>query len=211
MDAVCRRVRALLVDRVRRRSVRRISYQRSPATPGVASTAWLVTSDSYVPKFRYASRKVGRCRYERMSRNCAGFVMPGCGRQSRLVGAHGKIESNAATGSCGSRSERRGGRRASTAPRAPRCSARRTSRRTRAVVLRSDDRGRRVGRIGRRLPSMSGGSRPSPISSSGTPSAYLEEELDGAGVRLAVHHLVLLERVDADAVPVDRARSRAWS
>ena len=35
-----------------------------------------------------------------MSRNCAGFVMPGCGRQSRDVGAHGKIESNAATGSC---------------------------------------------------------------------------------------------------------------
>ena len=35
-----------------------------------------------------------------MSRNWAGFVIPGCGRQSRDVGAHGKIESNEATGSC---------------------------------------------------------------------------------------------------------------
>jgi hypothetical protein len=35
-----------------------------------------------------------------MSRNCAGSVMPGCGKQSRDVGAHGKIESNAAVGSC---------------------------------------------------------------------------------------------------------------
>jgi len=34
-----------------------------------------------------------------MSRYCAGSVIPGCGRQSRLVGAQGKIESNAAVGS----------------------------------------------------------------------------------------------------------------
>ena len=34
-----------------------------------------------------------------MSRNCAGFVIPGCGRQSRDVGAHGKIESNESVGS----------------------------------------------------------------------------------------------------------------
>src|SRR6266542_2381081 len=67
--------------------------------PGRASTDWLVTIVSYVPKLRYASRKVGRCRYERMSRYLAGSVMPGCGRQSREVGAHGKIESNSATGS----------------------------------------------------------------------------------------------------------------
>jgi hypothetical protein len=32
--------------------VLRISYHRAPATPGAASTDWLVTSDSYVPKFR---------------------------------------------------------------------------------------------------------------------------------------------------------------
>ena len=30
---------------------------------------------------------MGRCRYERLSRYCAGFVIPGCGRQSRDVGA----------------------------------------------------------------------------------------------------------------------------
>src|SRR4029450_291835 len=35
-----------------------------------------------------------------MSRYWAGFVMPGCGRQSRDVGAHGNAESNSATGSC---------------------------------------------------------------------------------------------------------------
>src|SRR5256885_700299 len=35
-----------------------------------------------------------------MSRYCAGSVIPGCGRQSREVGAHGKIESKAAVGSC---------------------------------------------------------------------------------------------------------------
>src|SRR2546425_1250070 len=34
-----------------------------------------------------------------MSRYCAGLVIPGCGRQSRDVGAHGKTESNAAVGS----------------------------------------------------------------------------------------------------------------
>ena len=68
--------------------------------PGSASTDWFVTIVSYAPVLRYASRQVGRWRYERMSRYCAGFVMPGCGRQSRDVGAHGKIESNAATGSC---------------------------------------------------------------------------------------------------------------
>src|SRR6266536_205863 len=77
----------------------RISYQRTPATPGRASTDWLVTSDSYVLKFRYWSRKVGRCREQRMSRYCAGLMIPGCGRQSRASGAQGKFESNGAVGS----------------------------------------------------------------------------------------------------------------
>src|SRR5882762_3432342 len=71
-----------------------------PATFGRASTAWFVTNDSWVPKFRYCSRCVGRCRYDRMSRYCAGLVIPGCGRQSRLPGEHGKIESKLVTGSC---------------------------------------------------------------------------------------------------------------
>ena len=31
---------------------RRISYQRTPATPGLASTDWLVTIVSYVANFR---------------------------------------------------------------------------------------------------------------------------------------------------------------
>src|SRR5207245_3185836 len=53
---------------------------------------------SYFGRLRYASRNVGRWRYERMSRYCAGFTMPGCGRQSRDVGAQGKIESNGAVG-----------------------------------------------------------------------------------------------------------------
>src|SRR6266508_3909560 len=83
----------------------RISYQRTPAIPGRASTDWLVTSDSYVLKFRYWSRNVGRWRYERMSRYCAGLTMPGCGRQSRLVGAHGKFESNGAVASDALRSK----------------------------------------------------------------------------------------------------------
>src|SRR2546430_15067149 len=34
-----------------------------------------------------------------MSRNCPELVMPGWGRQSRAVGAHGNTESNGATGS----------------------------------------------------------------------------------------------------------------
>ena len=51
-------------------------------------------------------------------------------------------------------------------------------------------------------PSMSGGSRPSPTSSAAR-VRHLEEELHGAGVRLPVHHLVLLKRVDADPVSVD--------
>src|SRR6266508_396770 len=76
----------------------RISYQRTPATPGRASTDWFVTSDSYALKLRYWSRKVGRCRYERMSRYWSGLTMPGCGRQSRGPGAHGKFESNSAVG-----------------------------------------------------------------------------------------------------------------
>ena len=33
-----------------------------------------------------------------MSRNWFGSVMPGWGRQSRAVGAHGKMESNSSTG-----------------------------------------------------------------------------------------------------------------
>ena len=33
-----------------------------------------------------------------MSRNWLGSVIPGCGRQSLAVGAHGKMESNGATG-----------------------------------------------------------------------------------------------------------------
>src|SRR5213596_2789105 len=77
----------------------RISYQRTPATPGAASTDWLVTSDSYVLKLRYWSRNVGRCRYERMSRYRVGSVTPGCGRQSREPGEHGKFESNGDVGS----------------------------------------------------------------------------------------------------------------
>ena len=46
MDAVARCIRALLVQAVRPADARLISYQRSPATPGAASTDWLVTSDS---------------------------------------------------------------------------------------------------------------------------------------------------------------------
>src|SRR5262249_29644095 len=76
----------------------RSSHQRTPATPGRASTDWFVTSVSCVPKLRYWSRQSGRCRYDRMSRNCDGSVMPGCGRQSRLVGAHGKTVSYEAIG-----------------------------------------------------------------------------------------------------------------
>src|SRR4029450_12680695 len=70
--------------------VRLISYQRTPACGLVgvpAFTDWFVTSASYVPKLRYARRQVGRCRYERMSRYCCVFVMPGCGRQSRETNA----------------------------------------------------------------------------------------------------------------------------
>src|SRR5436190_21859240 len=80
--------------------VRRISYQRTPAIPGLASTDWLVTSASCVPKLRYASRKVGRCRYDRMS-----TVLPvlGCGMQLRLVGLHGKMASDDSTWSWATR------------------------------------------------------------------------------------------------------------
>ena len=52
VDAVARGVRALLVDRMYVPPLRRISYQRTPATPAAASTAWFVTSASYVPKLR---------------------------------------------------------------------------------------------------------------------------------------------------------------
>src|SRR5690242_17665307 len=77
---------------------RRISYHRTPAMPGEDSTVWLVTSDSYPPKLRYARRKVGRCRLARLSSHCAWLVMPGCGRQSRPVGPHGMSVSNESTG-----------------------------------------------------------------------------------------------------------------
>src|SRR5687768_4361105 len=71
------------------RTTRRISYQRTPATSGRASTDCFVTSVSSSPKFRYASRQVGRWRYERMSRYRVLLFTPGCGKQSRDVGEHG--------------------------------------------------------------------------------------------------------------------------
>src|SRR6266545_459405 len=63
--------------------------------PGRASTDWLVTRDSWSPKLRYASRQVGRWRYDRMS---ILLSVPGCGMQSRVFGAgsHGKTESKSA-------------------------------------------------------------------------------------------------------------------
>src|ERR1051326_5976745 len=70
-----------------------------PATPGLASTDCAVTMVSNVPLLRYASRHVGRCRYDNTSRNWAVLVIPGWGRQYREVGAQGNTESNGATGS----------------------------------------------------------------------------------------------------------------
>ena len=53
MDAVAdpRGIRALLVDRGPLFGLR-TCYQRMPAMPGAASTVWLVTSASCVPKLR---------------------------------------------------------------------------------------------------------------------------------------------------------------
>jgi hypothetical protein len=78
-----------------------ISHQRTPAIPGRASTDWFVTRASYCPKFRYWSRQVGRCRYERMSRYRV-LSTRGCGMQSRLPSGptHGKIVSKFAIGIC---------------------------------------------------------------------------------------------------------------
>ena len=84
----------------------------------------------------------------------------------------------------------------------------------RAVAARRRPACRRSGRRRRSsgfcLPSMSAGSRPSPIRSE-RHHVRVEEELHGAGLRVAVDHLVLLERVDADAVLVVEIRSRASS
>jgi hypothetical protein len=100
-----------------------------------------------------------------MSRYWAGSVMPGCGRQSRDVGAQGKIESNDATGSCAFSTSVASGverhftmksqmfRASNVAPYPPPSSCVPTS-------------GIGASSIGFCLPSMSAGSKPSPTSGS---------------------------------------------
>ena len=137
---------------------------------------------------------------------CAGTA-PGCGRQSRAVGAHGKIESNGAVASSiGPESE---AIRVRLPLHGQVVDVDRVHDRTlgvaAAVVLGADD-GRR--RVIARTPVAVDVRRQEPIADVlevDVGVLRVEEELDGPGLRLAVHQLVLLERVDADPVAVDRA------
>ena len=109
-----------------------------------------------------------------MSRNWSGFTIPGCGRQSRDVGAHGKIESKLATGSCAASVSEAVGlafhlifssqmfRASEVAPYPAPSSCVPTI-------------GMAASSFGCRVPSMSAGSKPSPIRLSGTRSESMKK------------------------------------
>ena len=138
-----------------------------------------------------------------MSRYWFGLLMPGCGRQSRDVGRHGKIESNAAVGQLRPQLERGRRGRAPLDPEVPDVEG--VERRTvgAAVVLGAHDRDRRVGR--RLLLAVDVGGEQA-VADEGQHPRRVAVEVEGHGTRrLAAEHPVLLEPVDADAVLAGRA------
>ena len=77
---------------------------RTSARPhsGRASTDWFVTSASYRRSCDRRAARSGAADTTGCRETGVGSSSPGCGRQSRPVGLHLKIESNPTTGNCAS-------------------------------------------------------------------------------------------------------------
>ena len=145
-----------------------------------------------------------------MSRYCAGSTIPGCGRQSRDVGAHGKIESNGATGELGGQNERSRGSRFPLDRQIEDVQGVEGGPVPAAVVLGADDRD---GRIFRRQARAVEVGRQKAVADQGelARNVPVDEEMHGPRFRVSGDHPVLFQRVDADSIAAQSPKSREVS